>query len=59
MHVYSPMAVEISAISGEAFGGTLNTSEEGEMIRVKMENIKENDILLNTTSGIGVRWDAV
>lgn len=59
MHVYSPMAVEVGAISGEAFGVTLHTSEEGEMIRVKMENIKENDILLSTTSGMGVPCDAV
>jgi hypothetical protein len=29
------------------------------MIRVKMENIKENDILLSTTSGMGVPCDAV
>jgi hypothetical protein len=59
MHVYSPMAVEVTAINGEAFGVTLHTSEEGEMIRVKMENIKENDILLSTTSGMGVPCDAV
>lgn len=59
MHVYSPMAVEVSAINGEAFGVTLHTSEEGEMIRVKMENIKENDILLSTISGMGVPCDAV
>jgi hypothetical protein len=59
MYVYSPMAVEVTAINGEAFGVTLHTSEEGEMIRVKMENIKENDILLSTTSGMGVPCDAV
>ena len=59
MHVYSPMAVEVSAVSGEAFGVTLHTSEEGEMIRVKMENVKENDVLLSTVSGMGVPCDAV
>ena len=59
MHVYSPMAVEVSAMSGEAFGVTLHTSDEGEMIRVKMENVKENDVLLSTISGMGVPCDAV
>ncbi len=59
MHVYSPMAVEVSALSGEAFGVTLHTSDEGEMIRVKMENVKEADVLLSTTSGMGVPCDAV
>jgi hypothetical protein len=59
MHVYSPMPVEVSAMSGEAFGVTLHTSEEGEMIRVKMENVKENDVLLSTVSGMGVPCDAV
>ena len=59
MHVYSPMAVEVSAMSGEAFGVTLHTSDEGEMIRVKMENIKESDVLLSTTSGMGVPCDAI
>ena len=59
MHVYSPMAVEVSALNGEAFGVTLHTSEEGEMIRIKMENIRENDVLLSTISGMGVPCDAV
>ncbi|MCU0468382.1 MAG: hypothetical protein MUF58_07255 [Arcicella sp.] len=59
MHVYSPMAVQVSAINGEAFGVTLHTSEEGEMIRVKMDNVKESDVLLNTISGMGVPCDAV
>jgi hypothetical protein len=59
MHVYSPMAVEVSAVSGEAFGVTLHTSDEGEMIRVKMENVKEDDVLLSTVSGMGVPCDNV
>jgi hypothetical protein len=59
MHVYAPMAVEVSAISGEAFGVTLHTSEEGEMIRVKMDNVKEDDVLLSTVSGMGVPCDNV
>ena len=59
MHVYSPMAVEVSAVNGESFGVTLHTSDEGEMIRVKMENVKENDVLLSTVSGMGVPCDAV
>lgn len=59
MHVYSPMAVEVNALNGEAFGVTLHTSEEGEMIRIKMENIRENDVLLSTISGMGVPCDAV
>ena len=59
MHVYSPMGVQVSAISGESFGVTLHTSEEGEMIRVKMENVKEADVLLNTISGMGVPCDAI
>ena len=59
MHVYAPMGVQVNAISGESFGVTLHTSEEGEMIRVKMENVKEADVLLNTISGMGVPCDAV
>ena len=59
MHVYSPMGVQVSAINGETFGVTLHTSEEGEMIRVKMDNVKESDVLLNTISGMGVPCDAV
>jgi hypothetical protein len=59
MHVYSPMAVQVNAISGESFGVTLHTSEEGEMIRVKMDNVKESDVLLNTVTGMGVPCDAV
>ncbi len=59
MHVYSPMGVEVSAVSGESFGVTLHASEEGEMIRVKMDNVKENDVLLSTVSGMGVPCDAV
>lgn len=59
MHVYSPIAVEVSALNGEAFGVTLHASDEGEMIRVKMENVKENDVLLSTMSDMGVPCDAV
>jgi hypothetical protein len=59
MHVYSPMGVQVSAMNGESFGVTLHTSEEGEMIRVKMDNVKESDVLLNTISGMGVPCDAV
>jgi hypothetical protein len=59
MHVYSPISIEVSAMSGEAFGVTLHTSDEGEMIRVKMENVKEDDVLLNTISGMGVPCDNV
>jgi hypothetical protein len=59
MHVYAPMAVEVSAVSGEAFGVTLHTSDEGEMIRVKMDNVKEDDVLLSTVSGMGVPCDNV
>ncbi|MDZ7896891.1 MAG: hypothetical protein U5N85_02525 [Arcicella sp.] len=59
MHVYSPMGVQVSAVNGESFGVTLHTSEEGEMIRVKMDNVKEADVLLNTISGMGVPCDAV
>lgn len=59
MHVYSPMAVEVNAVNGESFGVTLHTSDEGEMIRIKMENIKEIDVLLSTVSGMGVSCDAV
>ena len=54
MHVYSPMAMQVSAMNGEAFGVTLHTSEEGEIIRVKIENIKENDVLLSTIFGVDV-----
>ena len=59
MHVYTPMGVQVSAINGETFGVTLHTSDEGEMIRVKMDNVKESDVLLNTVSGMGVPCDAV
>jgi hypothetical protein len=59
MHVYSPMGVQVSAMNGETFGVTLHTSDEGEMIRVKMDNVKEADVLLNTVSGMGVPCDAV
>jgi hypothetical protein len=59
MHVYSPMGVQVSAMNGETFGVTLHTSEEGEMIRVKMDNVKETDVLLSTVSGMGVPCDAV
>lgn len=59
MHVYSPMAVQANAMNGEAFGVTLHTSEEGEMIRVKMDNVKESDVLLSTITGMGVPCDAV
>lgn len=59
MHVYSPMGVQVSAMNGETFGVTLHTSDEGEMIRVKMDNVKESDVLLNTVSGMGVPCDAV
>lgn len=43
----------------ESFGVTLHTSDEGKIIKVKMENIKENDILLGTISGMDVPCDAV
>ena len=43
----------------ESFGVTLHTSDKGEIIRVKMENIKENDILISTVSGMGVPYSAV
>ena len=59
MDVYSPMAVVVCAVNCKAFGATLHSSDEGEIIRVKMENIKENDILISTVSGMGVPCGAV
>ena len=43
----------------ESFGVTLHTSDEGKIIKVKMENVRENDILLSTVSGMSVPCDAV
>jgi len=59
MDVYSPMSVVVSAVNGEAFGVTLHSSDEGEIIRVKMENVRENDALLSTISGMGISYGAV
>ena len=43
----------------ESFGVTLHTSDEGKIIKVKMENVKENDILLSTVLGMGVPYGTV
>lgn len=59
MHVYSPAAAEVNALNGELLGVTLHSSEEGEMVRVRMDNIKESDVLLSTISGLGVSCDAI
>jgi hypothetical protein len=59
MHVYTPIAAEVAAPNGEMYGVTLHTSDEGEMVRIKVDNVKEANVLLNTVTGMGVPCDAV